>query len=155
MLNSCSRRFGGHCTHHWRELPQVSFLSRQNTSSVSTKGCLSRQNVFVFSTNIFLSRPIMRSVCRNMCLSRKNDTCGASINDTPTAVSRTSTSNAVLTVTLRPRCVTHGRVPARVSVMYMIMIGDYQSFPPRAVCSVAVTSHPHTSRAQAAASRRK
>ena len=31
--------------YHWRELTQVSFLSRQNTSFVSTKVCLPRQNI--------------------------------------------------------------------------------------------------------------
>ena len=30
--------------YHWRELPQVSFLSRQNTSFVATSILLSRQN---------------------------------------------------------------------------------------------------------------
>ena len=31
-------------TYYWRELTQVSFLSRQNTSFVATNVCLSRQN---------------------------------------------------------------------------------------------------------------
>ena len=46
-------------TYHWRELPQVSFLSRQNTSFVMTKVCLLRQNLWrdktFVATNIFLS----------------------------------------------------------------------------------------------------
>ena len=31
---------------HWRELPHVSFLSRQNTSFAATKVCLPRQNFY-------------------------------------------------------------------------------------------------------------
>ena len=46
---------GGH--YHWRELPQVSFLSRQNTSIVTTKVCLPRQQfcrdkIMFVATNI-------------------------------------------------------------------------------------------------------
>ena len=58
-------------SYHWRELPQVSFLSRQtfcrdkhvrqNMSFISTKICLSRQTYFCgdksfVATNIILSR---------------------------------------------------------------------------------------------------
>ena len=90
---------------HWRELPQVSFLSRQsfaaaNTSFVATKVCLWRQNVFrdkivcrdehktrllsrqnyasiIFvATNILLSQQRTCFVVTNTCFCRnKNDTC--------------------------------------------------------------------------------
>ena len=44
-------------SYHWRKLPQVSFLSRQNTSFVATKVCLllSRHNS-VCRNKIYLSR---------------------------------------------------------------------------------------------------
>ena len=53
--------------HHWRELPQVWFLSRQNASFVATKICLSQQNVcrdksFVATSILF---PDKRRVCRD------------------------------------------------------------------------------------------
>ena len=34
-----------HVIYHWRELPQVSFLSLQNRSFVTTKVCLPHQNI--------------------------------------------------------------------------------------------------------------
>ena len=40
--------------YRWRELPQVSFLSRQNTSFVATKVCLSRQNFSRDKTHLLL-----------------------------------------------------------------------------------------------------
>ena len=77
--------------YHWRELPQVSVLSRQKTCFVATKVSLSRQNyvchgkIMFFATNTghkFVCvcggggwggglRP--KYVCRD-----KNDTCGSS-----------------------------------------------------------------------------
>ena len=47
-------------TYHWRELPQVSFLSQQNTSFVATKACSNiccDKHNFV-TTNTCLSQPI-------------------------------------------------------------------------------------------------
>ena len=77
---------------HWRQLPQVSFLSRQNTSFVATKVCLPRQNfcrhkiIFVAtkyfchdktfvatSTCIRLSRQQTCFVATNTCLSRQKN----------------------------------------------------------------------------------
>ena len=57
--------------YHWRELPQVSFLSRQkyacrNKTFVATKLCLSRQNIFV-ATNICCEKHVF--VATNILLS--------------------------------------------------------------------------------------
>ena len=83
-------------TYHWRELPQVSFLSQQthvchdithflsqqkyachNKTFVSTKLCLSRQNVFVaikvLSPQIFLSQQAY--FCRNKRCVLSRQTC--------------------------------------------------------------------------------
>ena len=49
--------------YHWRELPQVSFLSRQNT-------CLSRQNTSFVATKVGLSRQTY--FCRNTTLAATN-----------------------------------------------------------------------------------
>ena len=80
--------------YHWRQLPQVSFSSRQNTSFVATKVCLPLQNfcrhkiIFVAtkyfcrdktfvatSTCIRLSRQQTCFVPTNTCLSRQNYVC--------------------------------------------------------------------------------
>ena len=155
LLPPSSTIIGGsfHKYHFCRDKTRL--LSRQKDACRDKTYLFSRQTYFCRDKTHVLSRQTLVSrTDKHVFVATKVILMAASASDTPTAVSRTSTINAVLTVTLRPRCVTHGRVPARVSVMYKIMIGDYQSFPLRAVCSVAVTSHPHTSRAQAATSHR-
>ena len=66
-------------TSHWRELPQVSFLSRQNTPFVATKVFLSRQNVYVCCGK-YLSRQKMCCrekgfVATSILLSRRKYAC--------------------------------------------------------------------------------
>ena len=53
--------------YRWRELPQVSFLSRQNTSFVATKVCLLQQK-YVCHDKIFLS---WQNFGHDKCLSRQ------------------------------------------------------------------------------------
>ena len=44
--------------YHWRELPQVSFLSTQNTSFVATKVCLPRQKYVCRNKHTFVATEI-------------------------------------------------------------------------------------------------
>ena len=160
-----------HPAHHPPLLPLSSTLIGGSSTSIIF---VATKHVFCLDKRMLVATKRICFLDKHVFVATKMVLVAASANNIPTAVSRTSTSNAVLTVTLRPRCVTHGQVPARVSVMYMIMIGDYQSFPLRVVCIVAVTSHPdyqsfplrvvcivavtshpHTSSAQAATSHRK
>ena len=85
-LTVSDRSFTQRALCYWRKLPQVSFLSRQNTSFVSTKVCLSRQNFFsgqtcfsrhksFVATSLLLSR--QTCVCRDKTclLSRQKYSC--------------------------------------------------------------------------------
>ena len=69
--------------YHWRELPPVSFLSRQkclsrqNPSFVATKVCLSRQKWYLSQQNIFVNKSLLLSRQTRVCRDN-NDTCGSS-----------------------------------------------------------------------------